>query len=231
MTRNHRRVGPGRRCWLSLPLVAGVALFASAGPASAEETTAGSGAGVGFSTISVAGGPPAAPLCLTATGGSYVVNVAAGSVVAASTAPPAAAEYAGTLQVTISISGSFDFSPAGVFAPDSNCVGAPALIPASIAVTGPTPVGPGISSVSCPADGGFFSRVNTTIAFTEAALPLDGSCTVTGPTGTVAASPVTHDFVGNEYPCFEDPITMVYTCPGALETTHVQGTWTVAGAG
>lgn len=230
MTRNHRRGGAGRSRWLGLPLLSGVALFALAGPAAAAGTIAGSGAGVGFSTISVAGGPPAAPLCLGGTSGSsYVINVAAGSVTAAGTT--GAAVYAGPLQVTITITGAFLFSPAGVFAPGSSCVGPPAAIPATIAVTGSGPAG----SVSCGADDGHFSRVSTAITFNEAldALGgLDGSCTVTSAvTGSVTVVPVTHEFVGNEFPCFEEPFTTVSTCPGPLATAHVQGVWTVAGAG
>lgn len=238
MTRNHRRVGLGRGGWFGLPLLSGVALFALAGPAAAAGAIEGSGAGVGFSTINVAGGPPSAPLCLGGqAGSSYVINVAAGEVSAAGTT--GAAVYAGTLQVTITITAPFKFSPAGVFAATStNCVGPPAAIPATIAVSGPGPLGTGTGTVSCPADDGHFTRVNTTIAFTEAleAPALDESCTVTTsvppvPPSSVTVSPVTHEFVGNEFPCFEDPITLVYTCPGALETTHVQGVWTVAGAG
>ena len=230
MTRDHRHSGSGRLRWLGLPLLSAIALFALAGPAAAAGAIEGSGAGVGYSTISVAGGRPAAPLCLGGTSGSsYVINVGAGSVSAAGTT--GAAAYAGPLQVTVTITASFQFSPAGIFAPGSNCVGAPAAIPASIVVTGSGPAG----SVNCAADDGHFSRVNTTITFNEALdapSGLDGSCTVTSAvTGSVTVVPVTHEFAGNELPCFEDPITLVYTCPGPLETTHVQGAWSVAGAG
>ncbi|MCA1693431.1 MAG: hypothetical protein LC749_01140 [Actinobacteria bacterium] len=205
-------------------LVAAVAL---ADPAAAAETIQGSGAGTGYSSINVGHALPAFPLCLPGSQGStYVVNVPEGIVAATETSPPSTAQYAGPLKVTITLTASFYFSPAGTFS-DPMCL-MPYAVPATIAVASPNQTA--IPRVNCPADDGVFTRTNTAIEFNESSdgTALDGSCTVTSAT-TVTVSPVTHTFVGNEYPCFEDPFTLTYTCPNGLDTTNVQGNWTVSG--
>lgn len=215
MTRSHRHTASKRRRSVALPVLAAIALFAAAGPAEAADAIAGSGAGTGYSDINVTGNPQEQlPPCLPGRANSkYVVNVPQG-VVRTSTQ-----QYTGALTVTITITESFYFSPAGIF-DDALCTQA---LPknATLAVSG---------GVSCPADDGTFSRVNTTLLFEEPAADvasLDGSCTV----GGVTVGPVNHTFAGNEYPCLEDPSETVYTCPAGIDTLHVQGVWTAAGGG
>lgn len=223
MTRSHRQSGArGLRSLGLLLLLSLIALVAGAGPAAAAETIQGSGAGVGFSTISEEG-DPTFPLCLPGDAGSqYVINVPAGVVAAAETTPNSSAVYTGPLTVTVTLTTDFFFGPAGI-STDSTCA-VPGPVPATIAVSGSS----GSASVSCPIDEGVFTRTNTTIEFNEALeLPgLDGDCTVDDGATEVTVSPVTHAFVGNEYPCLDPP----GTCPGPVASVHVQGEWTVTGA-
>lgn len=201
-----------------MAVLSAVALFATAGPAAAAQTIQGSGVGAGHSTINETGS--GLPTCLQASRGSYVIDIAAGSVTAADGS--SVAEYAGPLTVTITLKAPFFFNPAGVFS-DSDCM--QPGVAADISVSGSHP---DVGSVTCDADDGTFYRVTTTIEFNEALKDGDGSCTVTGvaPTTTVTVSPVTHVFTGNEYPCLDPP----GTCPSPLDTAHVQGEWTVTAA-
>lgn len=232
MTRTHSRSRCSRLRWLRLPVLSAFALAASAGPASAAETIQGSGAGTGYSTIDESGPQPEVPLCLfTSQSGSYIIDMAEGSVTAAET-PTSVGQYTGALQVTIALSGGFYFGPAGTFS-DDTCT-TPTEVAATITVTA-QPSG----TVICPADNGWFQRVNTTITFREANPPdapvvLDNSCSVprVGGGTAVTVSPVTHAFVGNEYPCLDVWVNEPHnTCPSPVDTVHVQGDWTVAGGG
>lgn len=219
-----------RRRWLGVTAFTTAMLLAFAGPAAAAETIQGSGAGVGHSTIDVRHTPEPS-LCLPGKKNSqYVVDITEGSVIAAE--ETSVAEYLGPLTVTVTLDEDFWFSPAGTFQ-DNMCL-IPAAVPATISVNSassslPNPLG---GSVTCTPDTGQFQRVNTTLAFNEVGSDGDGSCTVTSGDGSpsVTVEPVTHAFVGNEYPCLEDPITSTSTCPDPVDDTHVQGEWTVTGA-
>lgn len=214
MTRTHRRSVRGRLRRLRLPVLAAAAIFAVAGPAGATGVTQGAGAAVGYSTVDVAGGPPPVGLpCLKGAGG-YETTIAAGEA-AAVNGEAATGAYAGQLDVSINLEGDFWFNPAGVFS-NASCTD-PTGVDATITVAS-TGIGEG-SVTDCSA-AGTFARANTTIAFAG-----QGSCTVDGVT-----VPAVHTFVGNEYPCLTDPFTETSTCPSPVDTAHVVGVWTMAGA-
>ncbi len=214
MTKTHRRSVRGRLRWLRVPVLAAAAIFAATGPAGATGVTQGSGAAVGYSTVSATGS--GLPICLAASG-DYRTTIAAGQA-AAVNGVPTTGTYAGQLDLTITLPNTFWFNPAGVF---SNASCTTPGVSATITVTS---TGTGQGSLSCTGASGTFGRVNSTIAFVSNPLS-PGSCTVSGVT-----VPAVHTFVGNEYPCLTDPFTETSTCPSPLDTAHVVGVWTMAGA-
>lgn len=210
MTRTHTRSVRGRLRRLRVPVLVPAAIFAATGPAGATGVTQGSGAAVGYSTVSGEGDGP--PICLAGSG-NYETTIAAGQA-AAVNGDASTGTYAGQLDVTIDLPDTFYVNPAGVF---SNASCTSPGVSATITVTS---TGTGVGSVSSCTGDGTFARANTTIAFAG-----QGSCTVSGVT-----VPAVHTFVGNEYPCLTDPFTQTSTCPSPVDTAHVVGVWTMAGA-
>lgn len=217
----------GVRRWLGVPLLSLTMLLTLVGPAQAATTLEGSGTGTGFSDINETGNAGSGFPCLKVSAATYTIGVPEGAVAAQDTTKvdPTAA-YAGPLTVQITM-GAHRISPLGTYTDGQNqtCVGVPEAIPAKITVTS-DPTG---SVTNCTSDGAW-RRVDTVVTFVGNGA---GTCTVNGNVdpGSVAVSNVQHQFEGNEYPCFVDPMTSTSTCPNStVEDHHVQGTWTAAAA-
>jgi hypothetical protein len=220
-----RTMSTGGRRWLGVPLLALTMMLTLVGPAAAATTLEGSGTGTGFSDINETGSAGTGIPCLRVSSATYNITVPEGAVAAQDTtkADPTAA-YVGPLTVRIRM-GVHRISPLGTFADSSTCVGPPNAITADITVTS-VPTG----SVTNCTSGGQWTRVDTVVTFVGNGV---GTCTVNGNVdpGSIAVTGVRHNFEGNEYPCFVDPVTMVSTCPNStVENNNVQGTWTAAAA-
>lgn len=178
--------------------VVGVAtlVLASAGPATAQTATVGSGAGTGWEYV------PQEQLCgaLPSSGAGYnsdeFVLTHVSTYEAVDTSGPAAASYVGPATMRI-ITGPVTQAPqgaAGGVCPNGSGV----LVPSPVTITSVTINGTSATgSVNCTGgSGGTYVRVNTTVAFTFVV-----ECDFTTINGSVQNAPVRHVVEGNQTPC------------------------------
>lgn len=191
-----------RRGLISL-LGAASLVLASAGPASAQTATVGSGAGTGWEyvpeTFEECGLPPSG---VGYPADTFVLNHES-TYESVDTSNSAVATYVGPARMTIT-TGPVTQAPQG--AANGICPnGAGTLVPTPVDITdividGTSPLG---GSIHCEGqDNGFYTRINSTVVF-----EFEVVCDITGNVvaGTVQNAPVRHVVEGNQTPCFPLP--------------------------
>lgn len=105
--------------------------------------------------------------------------------------------YAGTSNVTVTLTAPYYVSPAGSFGGDSTCT-TPGTVPATLRITTGTPAPGTVGTVTCSGSG-TYQRVNTTVAITFGPPNGSAACTVNG---AAATQPLVIRYTGNQLPCF-----------------------------
>lgn len=216
-------------------LVALVGLvFGSAGPAIAQdEPTVGAGAGTGWEYARSNPEPAGPDPCATETppsgeawsSATFVLTHNASTYDSVDPGGPTIASYVGPTQMTITI-GPFVASPQGA-APgtcESAVYVAGVLVPGPVPivdaeVTGQFTVDGVTGSVDCQmtVSNGFYTRVNSTVAFTFVV-----ECDIMGNVvpGSVTNVPVRHWVEGQQTPCLPSPPFVPTNCDLLNETVN-----------